>query len=233
MIFNVQSFKKGIYYYHPYHHRLVLMDRKNKHQQLLLDVVKSKMPPPPLGDPGVIFVVTAILARTCWKYVGIPYHLILQEVGALYQTMYLVGTQLELGPCAIGAFPERAVNELLGLDSRDEAQVGLFALGVPRCTSESPVVLMIKGVRLVNGSPFSPSKNKRSLELEFQNGEKEIIDLDNLHLEWSADRRLTCHVIRGRYQAEFNKNSEAKLMSLLDKKDGWFFRKIRNPKRYL
>lgn len=130
---NVESLAAGFYHYDAFDHRLARLPDHPEAREALFGVVERGLGAPALstGEPAVLLAITAVFARTCWKYRGIPYALILQEVGALYQTLYLVATRLGLAPCAVGAFPERAVGELLGLDPRDEAQVGLFALGVP------------------------------------------------------------------------------------------------------
>src|SRR5258705_12984515 len=81
------------------------------------------------GNPAVAFIITAVFARTCWKYRGTPHHLILKEVGALYQTMYLVSDLLNWAACPIGAFPGTAVYAMLCLFSGGEAPLGGFLLG--------------------------------------------------------------------------------------------------------
>src|SRR5215470_7933303 len=158
IVYNVESLDAGIYYYHPFHHRLVAIESEPAYRDRLREVVRRMMdrPADSPGDPAVLLVVAAVFPRTCWKYRGVPYHLILQEVGALYQTMYLAATLLELAPCAVGAFPELAINELLQLDGREEAQVGLSVLGMPRRDEPGPSTFAVTEVRLRRGSPFSP-----------------------------------------------------------------------------
>lgn len=114
----------------------------------------------------MLLLITAVFARICWKYTGMPYQAILMETGALYQTMYLVANSLGLAPCAIGAFPERATAEILGADSRDESQVGMFALGVPK-QNEVPEA-RITAVRLLEQSLFSHGPGGEALELTFE-----------------------------------------------------------------
>lgn len=130
---NVESLVEGFYHYDAFEHSLTRLRDHPEARDALFGLVARNLGAPTLsrGEPALLLALTAVFPRVCWKYHGIPYALVLQEVGALYQTFYLVATQLGLAPCAVGAFPERAVAELLGLESRDEAQVGLFALGVP------------------------------------------------------------------------------------------------------
>jgi SagB-type dehydrogenase family enzyme len=133
----VESLAPGFYHYDAHRHALRPLGDPGAPRNALFGIAKHNMDAPiaSRGDPAVLLVVTAVVGRTCWKYRGIPYQLILQEVGALHQTLSLVATRLGLAGCPIGAFPELAVAELLGLDSRDEAQVGLFALGLPELSA--------------------------------------------------------------------------------------------------
>jgi len=219
VVYTVQGLEPGIYHYHPYHHRLATLDSDDALRRDLLFAARTRMGDPRTltGTPAVLFLVTAVFARTCWKYRGIPYHLILQEVGALYQTMYLVATMLGLAPCAVGAFPELAVAELLHIDSRDEAQVGLFALGVPDPADVSRESFVVSGVRRVQTSPFSPDPQQFGLELDLGQGLKEITDLEHLSLARdAADGTLTGSVMGGRHRANFPPESAAALEGLLD-----------------
>jgi SagB-type dehydrogenase family enzyme len=53
--------------------------------------------------PQVLLVIAARFGRTMWKYQSMAYALILKDLGALMQTMYLVATAMGLAPCALGA----------------------------------------------------------------------------------------------------------------------------------
>ncbi len=216
VIYNVSGIEEGIYRYCPFRHRLEGLKSEAEHRKLLLANARAYMgdATPLHGIPAVLFVVTAGFARTCWKYRGTPYHIILQETGALYQTMYLAATALELAPCALGAFPELALAELLHLDSLDEAQVGLFALGVPETSDTETVSFTITGVRLIEDSPFASSSSSKAVELAFGNGIKEVIDLDRLRLTESKDGKLGCRVIRGRYFAQFDESSRRQILQI-------------------
>jgi len=215
IVYNVESLDSGIYYYHPFHHRLVAIESEPAYRDGLREVVRRMMdrPADSPGDPAVLLVVTAVFPRTCWKYQGIPYHLILQEVGALYQTMYLAATLLELAPCAVGAFPELAINELLHLNALDEAQVGLFALGIPAAATQPG--LGVTELRLHESSPFSPDAHRRSVEFRFEDGRAEIRDLADVRLERHPNGRVFSSVMRGRHQVELTDDMAARLTAWL------------------
>ncbi len=131
VIYRVEGIPPGLYHYHPFRHRLAELRSDPEHRDALLAWARRRMGTRSPTGPAVLFLVTAVFGRFCWKYSGMAYQAILMETGALYQTMYLVATSLGLAPCAVGAFPERATAELIGVNAQDEAQVGMFALGVP------------------------------------------------------------------------------------------------------
>jgi hypothetical protein len=61
-----------------------------------------------------------------WKYQGMAYALILKDLGALLQTMYLVATAMNLAPCALGSGDTDLFAEATGLNPLEEASVGEF-----------------------------------------------------------------------------------------------------------
>ncbi|MBZ5611023.1 MAG: SagB/ThcOx family dehydrogenase [Acidobacteriia bacterium] len=213
LVENVQSLHKGIYYYHPFQHRLELISQDRRYRTALVNSAMQRMGTEATRDgrPAVLFLVTAVFGRTAWKYRGIPLHLILQEVGALYQTMYLAAAALGLAACPVGAFPERAVAEILNLDSRDESEVGMFALGVPRVSHK----LSIEDFEVRRGSPFDRSPRARSAALVFSDGQREILALADFQPERSAAGVVSCRVLRGRYRAELGARALRKLARML------------------
>jgi SagB-type dehydrogenase family enzyme len=79
--------------------------------------------------PQVLLVITARFGRVMWKYQSMAYALILKDVGVLYQTMYLVATDMGLAPCALGGGNSDLFAEAAGLDYLDEGAVGEFVVG--------------------------------------------------------------------------------------------------------
>jgi SagB-type dehydrogenase family enzyme len=215
VVYDVESIEPGIYYYHPFKHELTGLQSDTGHRAALATVARQKMPVSSSAGPAVLLLITAVFARICWKYTGMPYQAILMETGALYQTMYLVANSLGLAPCAIGAFPERATAEILGADSRDESQVGMFALGVPK-QNEVPEA-RITAVRLLEQSLFSHGPGGEALELTFDDTSREIMPLHRLHLEPQCAGGLACKVRAGRALATIDESALRDLLSLLQR----------------
>lgn len=127
----VAGLEPGAYHYHPAEHTLRLVRPADAWQEEITRHARASTGDACNRDPAVILAVTAVFQRTMWKYENISLALILKDVGALYQTMYLVATALALAPCALGGWMEAENARWLGLDPLVESQVGAFLLGYP------------------------------------------------------------------------------------------------------
>ena len=81
------------------------------------------------GLPSILLVMTTRFRRVTRKYQSMAYSLILKEVGALFQTLYLVATAMGLEACAIGAGDADRFARAAGLDFYEETSVGEMVLG--------------------------------------------------------------------------------------------------------
>ena len=68
------------------------------------------------AKPDVVFIITAVFGRTMWKYKNIGLSHILNDLGCLYQTMYLVATAMNLAPCVVSGSYEILIRDWLKLD---------------------------------------------------------------------------------------------------------------------
>ena len=82
-----------------------------------------------LAQAAVCFVLTAIFQRTRWRYRERAYRYVLLEAGHLGQNLYLAASSIGLGACAVGAFLDDKLNDLLGLDGEQEAVLYIIAVG--------------------------------------------------------------------------------------------------------
>ena len=82
-----------------------------------------------LGKASVVLALTAIFQRTRWRYQERTYRYVMLEEGHIAQNVYLMGTAMGLGVCAVGAFWDDDVNRLLEVDGKEEAVVYLLAVG--------------------------------------------------------------------------------------------------------
>lgn len=130
--------QRGLYHYRAGDHALETVSGPSPDLETLLSAAQRTAGPTPLSEyPPVMFILTARFRRTAWKYESIAYRVILIEVGALIQTMYLVATDMGLAPCAIGSGNSDRFARIIGTDYYEETSVGEFILGG---RSESGVV---------------------------------------------------------------------------------------------
>lgn len=77
----------------------------------------------------IVVVLTGLFQRTRWKYHERHYRYVCWEGGHIAQNLYLAAEAAGLGACMVGAFLDGMVNDLLRIDGRHEAALGLIALG--------------------------------------------------------------------------------------------------------
>ena len=127
----ISGIQKGIHYYDPLKHQLILLNKNKNYQKKFNKFVIRVLYPTLKREPDAIFIITAVFARTMWKYEKLGLSLILSDLGCLYQTMYLIATEMELAPCPVGKTDEELVKNWLNLNWFEESHVGTFMLGVP------------------------------------------------------------------------------------------------------
>ena len=127
----IRGIQKGIHYYDPLKHELILLNKNKNYQERFNKFAIRVLYPTMSREPDAIFIITAVFARTMWKYDRLGLSLILSDLGCLYQTMYLIATEMRLAPCPVGKTNEELVKKWLKLNWFEESHVGTFMLGVP------------------------------------------------------------------------------------------------------
>lgn len=126
VVTNVASLAPGMYHYEPFDHVLEPVPASEfATRQLIARAVSAAGG---AAAPHVLMVITARFGRVMWKYQSMAYALILKDLGALMQTMYLVATAMDLAPCALGAGDVDLFAQATGLNQLVEASVGEFML---------------------------------------------------------------------------------------------------------
>jgi SagB-type dehydrogenase family enzyme len=75
------------------------------------------------------FVWVAVIPRCRQKYRQRAYRYIYLDCGHIAQNLYLAATALNLGCCSIAAFFDDEVNDLVGVDGREETVIYLATVG--------------------------------------------------------------------------------------------------------
>ena len=120
----------GLYHYRPQEHSLALVCEAGEATRALVGAA-AWATGGAVSEPQILLTIAARFQRTAWKYERMAYATILKDVGALYQTLYLVATAMGLAPCALGAGDAGLFARTAGTDPFVESSVGEFLLGRP------------------------------------------------------------------------------------------------------
>ena len=122
---NVKDLEQGIYHFSVLDHALELVKAGDCRDEIVAACLKQDM----LGKANVTFVLSAIPDRTRHKYGERGFRYIYMEAGHISQNIYLQSTSLGLGSVSIGAFFDKDVNKLIGIDGQSEIAIYLHAVG--------------------------------------------------------------------------------------------------------
>ena len=129
----VEGLTPGLYHYMALEDKLERLGcRKNQADQLTYALAGQTF----AGHAPVCLVWTAVPYRSEWRYDGHGLKDVLLDAGHSCQNVYLACEELKLGCCALAAYDQEAMDELLGLpygptDSK-EAEFAVYACCVGR-----------------------------------------------------------------------------------------------------
>lgn len=125
-VLNVSGLGPGIYRYLPVEHQVVL---EHTVVSLAERVVTAGFGQPFLGKAPVVFIWTAIPYRMEWRYGLAAHKVIAIDAGHVCQNLYLACEAIRAGTCAVGAYRQDLMDELLGVDGNDEFTIYLAPVG--------------------------------------------------------------------------------------------------------
>lgn len=125
----VEGLEPGLYRFLALEHKLVQIDIESDLSDRLVEACfKQRF----VGQGAVAFVWVCTPYRTEYTYGKRGYRYIFLESGHVCQNLYLASEAIGCGACAIGAYDDDKVNELLGLDG--ETQFVIYVAPVGRKT---------------------------------------------------------------------------------------------------
>lgn len=125
LINRVAGIEAGLYHYDVRYHRLEVI----KKGDLGADIARAALGQDMLRTAALVFIWTAVFARSVWKYRERAYRYIYMDAGHIGQNAYLSAEALGLGCCTVGAFLDDQVNSVIGVDGKDESAIYLCAIG--------------------------------------------------------------------------------------------------------
>lgn len=121
----VDDLRKGLYHYNPTSHSMELLNEGNMRMKITRCCLFQEW----LQHASVVLILTCNMERVEWKYGARGYRYIHIDTGLVTNSLYLVATALRLRACAVAAFLDDAINDLLQIDGRNEFVSLLVAVG--------------------------------------------------------------------------------------------------------
>jgi SagB-type dehydrogenase family enzyme len=121
----VENIEEGIYHYFVPEHSLKLLVKGDFSVKIAQAALDQDM----VRHSAVVFVWTAVVERSKWKYRQRAYRYIYLDAGHLAENLFLAAESIDIGACGIGALYDEEINEMLDLNSSEETVVYMACVG--------------------------------------------------------------------------------------------------------
>jgi SagB-type dehydrogenase family enzyme len=125
-VLNVKGLDMGFYRYLPVEHQLVMEYRdRTAAEKIGWAAFQQNW----MSAAAAIFVWSAIPYRMEWRYSLAAHKVILLDAGHVCQNLYLACEGISAGTCAVAAYDQELMDQLLKIDGKDEFVIYLAAVG--------------------------------------------------------------------------------------------------------
>lgn len=125
-VMNVSGLEQGIYRYLPLDNELLLVSAVDHPGPR---IARAALGQAFVGTAAVVFIWTCVPYRMEWRYGVAAHKVIAIDAGHVCQNLYLACGAVKAGTCAIAAYDQQALDELLGVDGEDEFAIYLAPVG--------------------------------------------------------------------------------------------------------
>lgn len=125
-VMRVDGISPGLYRYLPLDNALVSVGEVDDLPRRLTAATRGQSF---AGQAAVTFIWTAVPARTEWRYAEASYKVVALDAGHVCQNLYLACAAIGAGTCAIAAYDQGLVDELVGVDGDDEFSIYIAPVG--------------------------------------------------------------------------------------------------------
>lgn len=125
-VLNVEGLHRGFYRYLPIEHQLVV---EYKDERAAEKIGWAAFQQNWMSSAATVFVWSAIPYRMEWRYGLAAHKVILLDAGHVCQNLYLACEAINAGTCAVAAYDQELMDQLLRIDGKDEFVVYLAAVG--------------------------------------------------------------------------------------------------------
>ncbi len=123
----VNGLDPGVYHYLVPDHRLELLRRGDLSSEVGAACLDQQM----AAAAAAVFVWTAVVDRTRWKYGDRCYRYLYLDAGHIGAHLSLAAEAMGLGSCMIGALYDDEVNAIVGVDGERETTLYVGVVGKP------------------------------------------------------------------------------------------------------
>lgn len=123
----VEDIEPGIYHYDVRGHGIERLNAGDFRTALAEAALDQGF----LAEAAVVFAWTAVFDRSKWKYKQRAYRYVYLDAGHIAQNVALAAVALGLGSCQVAALYDDEVNDILGVDGKEESIVYMTAVGRP------------------------------------------------------------------------------------------------------
>ena len=121
----VDGLEPGLYRYRATKHKLCLIRKGDIARQVHEGCMGQKS----VKEAAVTFIWTATPHRTEWRYAAESHKIIAIDAGHVCQNLYLAAESIGCGTCAIGAYSQQKMDELVRVDGEDEFTIYAAPVG--------------------------------------------------------------------------------------------------------
>jgi SagB-type dehydrogenase family enzyme len=125
-VFNVTGLEKGVYRYLPVEHQLLLISQP---ANLAFMLSKAALGQDFVGRSAVTFIWTSIPYRMEWRYDIAAHKVIAIDAGHVCQNLYTASEAIHAATCAVAAYHQELMDDLLGVDGNEEYVIYLAPVG--------------------------------------------------------------------------------------------------------
>jgi len=125
-VLHVTGLEPGIYRYLPVEHQLLIVSSE---PGLSKKITAAALNQPFVGKAPVTFIWTTIPYRMEWRYDIAAHKVIALDAGHVCQNLYLACAAINAGTCAVAAYHQQLMDDLLGVDGENEFTLYLAPVG--------------------------------------------------------------------------------------------------------
>ncbi|MAT45514.1 MAG: nitroreductase [Anaerolineaceae bacterium] len=126
LVNRVEGIQPGLYRYVALEHALLPV---NLSEEINSQITRACYDQSQVFNSAVTFIWVTVLERMYWRYGERGYRYLHLDAGHVCQNLYLAAEAIQSGVCAIAAFNDDEINQVMGLDGENQFVIYLGSVG--------------------------------------------------------------------------------------------------------